>query len=111
MIASFRAPVTFGTSGWLLEAHAGDSRMKNQTASAATTSTTAISRCVDRVPIACASRGVANAETAVPIMPMPNTPVAKPRCGAGYHALENGTPTAKIVPATPSRNPAATSSG
>ncbi len=58
-----------------------------------------------------ASRGVKNAETAVPIMPMPNTPVANPRRFASYHALENGTPTAKIVPATPRTKPATISSG
>jgi antitoxin (DNA-binding transcriptional repressor) of toxin-antitoxin stability system len=42
---------------------------------------------------------------------MPNTPLAKPRRAGGNQALENGTPAAKIVPATPSRNPATSSSG
>ncbi len=51
-----------------------------------------------------------NAETAVPIMPMPNTPLAKPRRFGSYQALENGTPTAKMVPAMPSRVPATISS-
>ena len=44
---------------------------------------------------------VKNADNAVPTMPMPNTPLAKPRRDGSYQALENGTPTAKIVPATP----------
>jgi hypothetical protein len=51
--------------------------------------------------MSCASRGVNIADTAVPIMPMPNTPVAKPRRSGGNHAPEKGTPAAKMVPATP----------
>ena len=58
-----------------------------------------------------ASRGVKKAETAVPIMPMPKTPVANPRRSGVNQALENGMPTAKIVPAMPRRNPPTSSSG
>ena len=101
MIASFSAPITFGTRGCRLGCQAGDSRRKNQTTAAIPTITAAISRCVWKKPIDRASRGVKNADTAVPIMPMPKTPLAKPRRAGSYQALENGMPTAKIVPATP----------
>ena len=37
-------------------------------------------------------------------MPIPNTPVAKPRRSAAYQAETNGTPHAKIEPATPRKN-------
>ena len=57
-----------------------------------------------------ASRGVANAETAVPIIPIPKIPLANPRRAGGNQALEKGMPTAKIVPATPRKKPATTSS-
>ena len=57
------------------------------------------------------NRGVKNADNAVPTMPAPNTPVAKPRRAGSYQLFENGMPTAKIVPATPRKNPNAISSG
>ena len=46
-------------------------------------------------------RGVTKAETAVPTMPAPNTPVAKPLRWASYQAEQNGMPIAKTVPAMP----------
>lgn len=50
-------------------------------------------------------RGVRNAESAVPPMPAPNTPVANPRRPAAYQALTNGIPIANEVPAIPRKNP------
>ncbi|CKV67622.1 Uncharacterised protein [Mycobacterium tuberculosis] len=50
-----------------------------------------------------------NAESAVPTMPIPNTPVEKPRRAGWYQLLANGMPTAKIVPATPRKSPKNTS--
>ena len=44
------------------------------------------------------------ADSAVPTMPAPNTPVAKPLRAGGYQAELNGIPTANTVPAIPSRN-------
>ncbi|CFA94444.1 Uncharacterised protein [Mycobacterium tuberculosis] len=55
------------------------------------------------------NRGVKNAESAVPTMPIPNTPVEKPRRAGWYQLLANGMPTAKIVPATPRKSPKNTS--
>ena len=51
------------------------------------------------------------ADSAVPPMPAPNTPVAKPRRGASYQAFTNGMPVAKLVPAMPRKNPNTISSG
>ena len=55
-------------------------------------------------------RGVTKAETAVPTMPAPNTPVAKPLRWASYQAEQNGMPIAKTVPAMPRKNETKTSS-
>ena len=48
---------------------------------------------------------VVSALIAVPPMPAPNTPTAKPRRSGGNHALTNGTPTANAVPAMPRKKP------
>ncbi len=57
------------------------------------------------------SRGVKNADKAVPPMPAPKTPVAKPRRAGSNQALTKGMPTAKVVPATPRKKPNTRSSG
>ena len=62
-------------------------------------------------PTASASRGVKNADSAVPTMPMPNTPVAKPRRFGGYQPSTNGTPMANVVPPRPRKNPPTSSAG
>ena len=67
--------------------------------------------CVGNSPNQRTNRGVKKAESAVPTMPMPNTPVAKPRRAGSYQLLANGMPTAKIVPAMPRKNPNTNSSG
>ena len=55
-------------------------------------------------------RGVRNAETAVPTMPAPKTPVAKPLRFDSYQAEQNGTPMANTVPAMPRKKATTTSS-
>ena len=50
-------------------------------------------------------------EIAVPPMPTPNTPSAKPRRAGGYQPETSGTPTANEVPPMPRKKPAATSAG
>ena len=57
------------------------------------------------------NRGVKNADSAVPPMPAPNTPVAKPRRDFSYQAFTNGIPTANAVPAMPRKNPNTSSRG
>ena len=42
---------------------------------------------------------------AVPPMPAPKMPTARPRRSGGNHALTNGTPTANEVPEIPRKNP------
>src|SRR6266536_449487 len=56
-------------------------------------------------PCALANLTVVRALIAVPPMPAPNTPTARPRRCGGNQALTNGTPTAKAVPATPRKKP------
>jgi hypothetical protein len=51
------------------------------------------------------SRGVKKADKAVPPIPAPKTPVAKPRRAGSNHAFTNGMPTANVVPATPRKKP------
>ena len=65
---------------------------------------------VVKAPNHVTKRGVKNADSAVPPMPAPKTPVAKPRRDGGYQALTNGMPTAKAVPAIPRKNPKINSS-
>ena len=48
---------------------------------------------------------VVRALIAVPPMPAPKMPIASPRRSGGNHALTNGTPTAKTVPAMPRKKP------
>ena len=66
--------------------------------------------CVGDVAEPATNRGVKKADSAVPPMPAPKTPVAKPRRDGVYQALTNGMPTAKVVPAMPSRKPKTSSS-
>ncbi len=51
------------------------------------------------------SRTVVSALIAVPPMPTPKIPTARPRRSGGNHALTNGTPTANAVPPMPRKNP------
>ncbi len=46
-----------------------------------------------------------NDDRAVPPIPAPNTPAAKPRRDGSYQALTNGIPTANVVPAMPRKKP------
>ena len=46
-----------------------------------------------------------NAEIAVPPMPVPKIPRARPRRAGGYQALTNGTPIANVVPPRPRKKP------
>ena len=48
---------------------------------------------------------------AVPPMPAPKMPMARPRRSGGNQALTNGTPTANAVPAMPRKKPPTSSSG
>ena len=48
---------------------------------------------------------VVRALIAVPPMPAPKTPTARPRFSGGNHALTNGTPTANAVPPMPRKKP------
>ena len=50
-------------------------------------------------------RGVKHADNAVPPIPTPNTPVAKPRRNGSYQAFTNGMPTANVVPPMPRKKP------
>src|SRR5206468_1568220 len=56
-------------------------------------------------PMLRTSRGVKKADKAVPPMPAPKTPVAKPRRAGSNQAFTNGIPTANVVPATPRKKP------
>lgn len=51
------------------------------------------------------SRGVKKEDKAVPPMPAPKTPLAKPRRAGSNHAFTNGMPTANVVPAKPRKKP------
>ena len=53
-------------------------------------------------------RGVKNADSAVPPIPAPKIPVAKPLRDLSYQAFTNGMPTANEVPAIPRKKPAIT---
>src|SRR5687767_14101375 len=48
---------------------------------------------------------------AVPPMPMPNTPRAKPLRAGGYQPETSGTPTANVVPPSPRNSPVMISAG
>src|SRR6516165_1335 len=54
---------------------------------------------------------VVSALIAVPPMPMPKMPIARPRRAGGNHALTNGTPTANDVPASPRKKPPISTAG
>src|SRR5664279_149013 len=64
-------------------------------------SMTAVSTNGAAMPCAAESLTVVSALIAVPPMPAPKTPMAVPRRSGANHALTNGTPTAKAVPAIP----------
>src|SRR5664279_1689156 len=68
-------------------------------------STTAVSTNGAAMPCAAESLTVVSALIAVPPMPAPKTPMAVPRRSGANHALTNGTPTAKAVPAIPRKKP------
>lgn len=57
------------------------------------------------MPCASTSLTVVSALIAVPPMPMPKTPMARPRRSGGNQALTKGTPTANAVPPMPRKNP------
>ena len=61
-------------------------------------------------PTSVNSLTVVSALIAVPPMPAPKTPMARPRRSGGNHALTNGTPTANAVPAMPRKKPPTSSS-
>ena len=89
----------------------GELRITTMHSTAVTASATATMTWVVNSPNQRTNRGVKKADSAVPTMPMPNTPVAKPRRGASYQLFANGIPTAKIVPAMPRKKPNTSSSG
>ncbi len=102
---SFRAAVKRGRAGSRFGRQPGASRMAVQETTAATTSAAHMTRWVRSSPKDSTSGGVSHADRAVPPMPAPKTPVAKPRRSGRYQAFAKGTPTAKEVPATPRRKP------
>jgi hypothetical protein len=59
----------------------------------------------DLVPRFSYSFTVVSALIAVPPMPAPKMPIARPRFSGGNQAFTNGTPTAKAVPAIPRKKP------
>ena len=61
--------------------------------------------CAGTYPNQMTKRGVKNADNAVPPIPAPKTPVAKPRRAGSYQALANGMPIANVVPPMPRKNP------
>ncbi len=89
----------------------GELRITNMHTTAVTASATAMMTWVGNRPNQRTKRGVKKADSAVPTMPIPNTPVAKPRRPGSYQLLANGMPTAKIVPAIPRKNPHTSSIG
>src|SRR6266849_5781396 len=54
-------------------------------------------------PTLTATRGATRPASAVPMLPMPYTPSAKPRRSGGNQRATNGTPTANEAPARPSK--------
>ncbi len=52
-----------------------------------------------------------NADSAVPPIPAPKMPVAKPRRLGWYQLFTNGMPAAKLVPAIPRKKPITTMNG
>jgi len=90
---------------------AGASRIPTTHTAAVAAKATAMTTCVGNRPNHRTNRGVKNADKAVPTMPMPNTPVAKPRRAGSYQLFANGIPIAKTVPATPRKKPDTSSNG
>ena len=91
-------------NGWAWDTHLGAFPMQVQTRTAVTISSSARIRWVGMYPNQSTNRGVKKADSAVPPIPAPKTPVAKPRRESSYQLLTSGIPTAKTVPATPSSN-------
>ena len=56
-------------------------------------------------PIVCASMGPKKVASAVPLLPAPATPIARPWYCGGYQRLASGSAAAKLAPATPSIRP------
>src|SRR5512132_1459438 len=71
----------------------GASRRKSQATTAYTARTAAVIRNGACSPTPLTSLTVVRALIAVPPMPAPNTPIAKPRLSGGNQALTQGTPT------------------
>ena len=99
------AAFSFGTTGSVLGRQAGASRMTVMTSTAVSASATAMITCAATDPNQATKRGVKNADRAVPPMPAPKTPVAKPRRAGWYQALTNGMPTANVVPGNAEEEP------
>jgi hypothetical protein len=83
----------------------GASRSSRYAAAAYAASITATRVKGDDRPRESFSANVVNAEIAVPPMPTPKMPSAVPRRAGGNHALTSGTPTANVVPPSPSSVP------
>src|SRR5690606_5017205 len=110
-MGSFAAAASFGTTGSVFGVHVGESRIIDHESAATATRAAATRAVVGPEPNHTTMRGVKNDESAVPPMPAPKTPVAKPRRGLSYHAFTNGMPTANVVPAMPRKNPNTSSIG
>ena len=108
---SFAAALSLGSTGSVFAVKPGALRITTMHSTAVRASATATMTWVAKKPNHRTNRGVKKAESAVPTMPIPKTPVAKPRRAGSYQLFANGIPTAKIVPATPRKNPNTSSSG
>ncbi len=60
-------------------------------------------------PSHCASGGAISTATAVPTLPAPTMPIARPLCSAGNEPEPSDIATPKLAPATPSSTPIASS--
>src|SRR5215217_519228 len=80
---------------------AGASRSTSHETTAYTARTPAVIRNGAFSPTLLYSFTVVRALIAVPPIPAPKIPTAKPRRSGGNHAFTNGTPTANAVPAVP----------
>ena len=110
MIFSLAAAANLGSTAPVFGCHSGESCIRIHTSNAVSARATAMMTCAGTYPNQMTKRGVKNADSAVPPMPAPKTPVAKPRRAGSYQALANGIPIAKVVPAIPRKNPKTSSS-
>ena len=81
MTPSLAAAFSFGSTGSVFGVNAGELRITTTQTTAVTARATAMITCAVSRPNHRTNRGVKNADSAVPTMPAPNTPVAKPRRG------------------------------